>query len=454
MPTPSTEIVQLLAGFASAMTAPTFANALVLLYGTILAPGRRTVAAALRVLGKEHDPHFTNYHRFFNRAGWVPLLLSSLLLALLVRHLVPAGAPLRILVDETWELRAGPKVAYRSWFRDALRSSAAHVHKALGIRWLCCCLLVRLPWSRREWALPFLVLPTRSASTCQKLGKRHRSSVEWAGWILGRLRRWYPERQLICVGDGLYCSLPLVEVCQDLQPPVTLIARSRWNARLFDAPGPQPKGKRGRKPKKGPRQPHLNQRLVDPQTPWQSVTLRWYGGERRKVQLATGTALWHRGGHAPRPVRWVLVRPLPGDATPFAPAALLCSNPAAAAIQIVEGFVGRWNIEVTFEELRAHLGFGTQRHWSQRAVERTTPCLFGVFSLVVLFAHALHPQQLPVAHSSWYPKEEATFADALAAVRGHLWASWNSVTSTPETDRCQIPRSLFQRLHQLACRAV
>jgi DDE superfamily endonuclease len=454
MPTPSTEIVQLLACFASAMTAPSFSNALVLLYGAILAPGRRTVAAALRVMGKEHDPHFSNYHRFFNRACWAPMLLSFLLLGLLVRRLVPEGVPLRILVDETLELRAGPKVAYRSWFRDALRSSAAHVHKALGVRWLCCCLLVRLPWSRREWALPFLVMPTLSESQCKKLGKRHRSSVEWAGWVLGRIRRWYPERPLIAVGDGLYASLPLVEVCQGLPRPVTLVARSRWNARLFDEPGPQPNGKPGRKPKKGARQPHLSQRLVDPQTKWKRVTLGWYGGERRTVQVTTGTALWHRGGHEPRPVRWVIVGPLPADEAPFDPAAILCSDTGADPAQIVAWFVGRWNIEVTFEELRAHLRFGTQRHWSQRAVERTTPCLFGVFSLVVLIAHTLHPQRLPVAHSSWYPKQEATFADALAAVRAHLWTSWDSVTGAAEADHCQIPRSLFQRLHQIACRAV
>src|SRR5437868_5775418 len=105
MLTPSAEIVQLLATFAPAMTAPTFANALVLLYGTILAPGRRTVCAALRVMGLEHDPHFTNYHRVLNRAQWTPFLLSRLLLGLLVRSFVPPGAPLRILIDETLEAR-------------------------------------------------------------------------------------------------------------------------------------------------------------------------------------------------------------------------------------------------------------------------------------------------------------------------------------------------------------
>ena len=77
MPTPSAPIVQVLVVFATAFTAPTFANALVLLYGTILAPGRRTVSAALRMMGLGSSKHFTNYHRVLNRARWSPWVLSN-----------------------------------------------------------------------------------------------------------------------------------------------------------------------------------------------------------------------------------------------------------------------------------------------------------------------------------------------------------------------------------------
>jgi len=438
------------------MTAPTFANALVLLYGTLLAPGRRTVCAALRVMGLEHDPHFTNDHRVLNRARWAPFLLSRLLLGLLVRSFVPPGAPLRILIDETLEARGGAKIDYKSWFRDAVRSSANHVAKRLGVRWLCCCLLVSVPWSRREWALPFLVIPVLAPTTCRKLGKRARSGVEWAGLMLARVRRWFPERQIIAVGDGYYTALPLVAFCQGLHQPVTLVTRGRWDHRFFDEPGPQPKGKRGPKPKKGPRQPLLKERLADPATAWETHAVRWYGGQTKRVQWVTGVSLWHRGGHEPVRLRWVILRSPPDRAReekPIEAAVLLCSDPEASAAAILAALLGRWNIEVTFEELRAHLGFGTQRHWSQRAIERTTPCLFGIFSLVVLMAQRLHPEQLPVQQSDWYPKAEATFADALAAVREHLWQSWNYERSAAAGRYCQIPLSLFHALRRVACRA-
>jgi hypothetical protein len=106
---------------------------------------------------------------------------------------------------------------------------------------------------------------------------------------------------------------------------------------------------------------------------------------------------------------------------------------------------------VTFEELRAHLGFETQRQWSDKAIERTVPCLFGIFSLVVLMAKVLHPQMLPVRQASWYLKEEATFIDALAAVRSNLWRSVNHSTSAQEADMFLIPHAALFSLLEAAC---
>lgn len=110
------------------------------------------------------------------------------------------------------------------------------------------------------------------------------------------------------------------------------------------------------------------------------------------------------------PIRWVLLR-CPENS--FKAEALFCSDPRVSAKQIILWFVARWNIEVSFEELRAHLSFETQREWSDKTIERTTPCLFGIFSLVVLMTKVLHPETLPIRQLCWYPKEEATFIDAL-----------------------------------------
>ena len=119
--------------------------------------------------------------------------------------------------------------------------------------------------------------------------------------------------------------------------------------------------------------------------------------------------------------------------------------------QIISWFVSRWNIEVMFAEIRAHLGFETQRQWSDRAIERTTPGLFGLFSLIVLMAKTLHPQRLPLREASWYRKDEATFSDALAALRQHLWSRFNYGTSPAAADVCLIPRAILDNLQRVAC---
>ena len=448
MPSPSQDIIQLLMVFAQAFTTPTFSNALVLLYGTILTPGRRTVSAALRAMGLADSKHFTNYHRVLNRAQWSPWLLSKLLLDLIILFFVPAGLPLLLVVDETLERRRGRRIKYKGWFRDPIRSTVNHVSKSLGIRWICLAILVPVPWSQRWWALPFMAIPALGPKTSDKLRKRHRTIVDWAMIMIEKVRTWQPDREIALVGDGSYAAVILVQRCQRLRRPVKLVSRLRLDACLHDFPGPQPKGKRGPKPKKGARLPNLAARLADPKTRWQERKVLWYGGEEKEIEIVTDVCLWYRQGLAPVPIRWVLLR-CPEDS--FKPQAFFCSAPQLPAAQIIAWFIARWNIEVTFEELRAHLGFETQRQWSDKAIERTAPCLFGIFSLVVLMAKVLHPDTLPVRRASWYRKEEATFIDALAAVRSDLWRSVNYSTSAQEADMVLIPHAALFSLLAAAC---
>ena len=108
----------------------------------------------------------------------------------------------------------------------------------------------------------------------------------------------------------------------------------------------------------------------------------------------------------------------------------------------------RWQLEVTFQEVRAHLGMETQRQWSDRAVARTTPILMGLFSWTTLAAHLLR-QQRPLAHrtAAWYTKPSPTFVDAIALVRRHLWiASEGFATSSAEPDIQKVPAMLYRRL--------
>ncbi|HEY5574286.1 MAG TPA: transposase [Anaerolineales bacterium] len=447
MPSPSPEIIQLLSVFSIAFTGPTFAKGLVLIIGTILTPGRRTVTAALRMMGLGSDKHFSNYHRVLNRDCWSPWVVSKILLGLIILFFLPAGTPLILAIDETLERRRGKQIKYKGWFRDPILSTKERVVTALGIRWICLAVVVPVPWSQRTWALPFMTVLALGEKTSAKLNQRHRTIVQWAEYMLDKVRRWQPEREIILVGDGSYAAIVLVQRCQRLKKSVQLVSRLRLDARLFDFPGPQSKGKRGPKPQKGARQPKLSQRLKDPQTVWKKLKVILYGKEH-EIEFVTGVSLWHTPGQAPVPLRWVLVRCLEDS---FEPAAFFCSNTQASAKQIIVWFCLRWNIEITFEELRACLGFETQRQWSDRAIERTTPCLFGLFSLVVLMTKVLHPENLPVRPTSWYKKDGATFSDALAAVRNHLWSRSNYSRSPQSPDLFLIPQVALFSLLDSAC---
>ena len=169
----------------------------------------------------------------------------------------------------------------------------------------------------------------------------------------------------------------------------------------------------------------------------------WYGGRLEATDLAGGTALWHRSGQPPLPMGWVLARDPAGDRRPLA---LCCTDPDACPLQVLARYLGRWNVEVTFEELRAWLGAETQRGWCLLTTQRSTPCLFGLFSIVAFSAHALHPDQLPARAAAWYAKDEPTFADALASVRRALWAARNSRTRADPIDSPLSPRDFLASL--------
>lgn len=177
--------------------------------------------------------------------------------------------------------------------------------------------------------------------------------------------------------------------------------------------------------------------------------MAWYGPAEREIEIATGTAVWYHTGRPAVPIRWVLVRDPAGS---FDPQALLSTALEASAEQIVGWFVLRWQVEVTFEEVRAHLGVETQRQWSEKAIARTTPVLFGLSSLVTLLAHELGQRgvALPVRRAAWYQKPLPTFSDALALLRQHLWPVMGplaiSRTCAPEADVVLIPRALLKRM--------
>jgi hypothetical protein len=220
---------------------------------------------------------------------------------------------------------------------------------------------------------------------------------------------------------------------------------------LYAWPEKQPKSKRGPKPKKGKRLPSLQDRLHDTRTHWQKTTIDWYGGRKYTIEYASGKALWYTPGFDPLPIRWVLVRDPAGK---YEATAFLCTALNAKPLQVLHWFILRWNVEVTFQEARAHLGLETQRQWSDLAIARTTPVLLGLFSLVTLLADQLTKDEpFPVRTSAWYTKKEPTFSDALAVVRRYIWFGlWGKyIQSASNSDHVLIPTPVFNGLVDAMC---
>jgi hypothetical protein len=450
MPTLPPAMLRLLGPFAPHFSRRVWPHALILLVGAILAPGRRTVTAALRVMGLDHDQRFARYHRVLNRARWSSLALSRTLLRLLVATFVPDGA-LVLGIDETVERRRGAKIAAKGIYRDPVRSSHGHFVKASGLRWVCVMLLVPIPWAARTWALPFLTALAPSERYEQQRGRRHKALTAWARQLLLTVRRWWPDRPLVVVADRTYAALEFLAACQSWSQPVTVITRLRLDAALYEPAPPRRLGQRGRPRRKGQRLPTPAAIAADPTTRWTPVTIpHWYGHGARTVEVLSATAIWYHSGLPPVPLRWVLIRDPAGT---FPTQALLCTDPGVAAERILAWFVQRWQLEVTFEEVRRHLGVETQRQWSELAIRRTTPALLGLFSLVTLLAHPHIATAGSVRQAAWYPKALPTFADALALVRRQLWQDALSCTSVPATDMVKLPRPLIERLTEALCYA-
>lgn len=414
------EIIPILECFRPAFTEPTYQKAIVLLIGTVLCKGNRTVCSALRVLGLEQEGDWSKYHHVLNRAQWDGLLLSALLLTLLVETFVATG-PIHIVVDETLERRWGPKITKRGHWRDSLASSRKVNVSTSGLRWLVFTVVVAVPWSHHDWSLPFLsiLLTTPKVSTAR--GRRHRTVAQRTGQVVCWLRRTLPGREIKLMGDGAYSVIALGLRCH-IQG-ITLIAPLGLDSRLFDHPpsriNPDGTKRRGRPPGVGKRRPNLSQVATCTTTCWHRGRVDWYDGESEVIDWATGTALWYSTGTTPLLIRWVLVRDPSGKRDTVA---YFSTDIHQTAPAIIADFVKRWSVEVTFEVSRAHLGVETQRQWSDKAIERTTPALFGICSVVVLMAHALYPEPtLPLPQAAWYPKNHATFHDILALVRWRLW---------------------------------
>lgn len=445
----SSEYTTILTSFARLFTKRIWEYAQILLIGAILTPGQRTVAAVLRIMGLDGEKHFQNYHRVLNRAQWSNLEVSDLLLAWLVKTFVPSG-PIFMGLDDTIERRRGAKIKAKGIYRDPVRSSQSHFVKASGLRWLSLMLLTPIPWAKRVWALPFLTALCPSERYYEKRVRGHKKLTGWARQMLFQVQRWLPGRQLVVLADASFAAIDFLWRVSQRANPICVITRFRLDAALYSPAPARKEGQKGRPRKKGAQLPKLEQILDGSETVWKKLTVpNWYGEGPRVVEIVSDAAVWFHNGMPPLPIRWVLIRDPKGR---FKSQALLCTDLTIPPAQIVKWFVMRWQVEVTFHEVRTHLGVETQRQWSDLAIARTTPILLGLFSLVTLLAHT-HARQdkLPVRQAAWYSKPLPTFIDALAIVRQHFWQHLYFQPSHFQGDIRKIPAKALECLSNAVC---
>ena len=248
------EYLTLIQVFAPLFSKRIWYHVQVLVIGAILAPGKRTVTSALRIMGLSQEPHFQNYHRVLNRAVWSSREVSRILLTLLVTTFAAVGDSVMGL-DDTMERRRGEKITARGVYRDPVRSSHSHFVKASGLRWLSLMVLVPIPWAHRIWALPFLTTLAPAERYYAGRVRGPKGLTDWARQMLLQVRRWLPTRRLIIVADASFAVLALLARMQRLANPIGMVVRFRLDAALYEPAAPRRPQQPGRTPSKGKRLP-------------------------------------------------------------------------------------------------------------------------------------------------------------------------------------------------------
>jgi hypothetical protein len=322
-----------------------------------------------------------------------------------------------ILIDETLERRKGKKIRAKGYYRDAVRSSRSKTVNTTGLKWLVMALSFRFNFAVRAFALPFFTVLEPSERSTKKQGKRHKTTLDWSIQMVKQLVRWAPAVPFILVGDGGFACAKLAWTC--FKNNIALVSRLKMNARIYALPEEAPAGKRGRKPKKGQRLISFKEMLTMDDLPWKDAEIAGYDGKKKKVKYLTNTAMWGADGFCPIAIRWVLVRDPTDEMDPLP---LMSTDVTLTAMRMIELYIDRWGLEVTFQETREYLGVETQKQWSDKSIARTTPILMSTYTIVCLIAHRLNEEApLTAEKTAWYDKKTVTFSDLLKAVRIALW---------------------------------
>ena len=401
---------------ADPFTRPTFLRFVVLGLATLLTVGQRTVCNLLRTLGALAPGHPSSYHRVFSQRRWSSWRLARGLAGWVFDQLLPEG---RVLLagDDTVDGHKGAKVFGKGCHRDPVRSTHSFTAFRWGHKWVVLAVLVRFPFTRRQWALPLLVALYRSAKDNDKAGRRHKTPARLLRQLCCVLLRWFPQRQFVLAGDNNYGAHEMARFAARRRGRLHLVSKFYPDANLFEPPPPY--SGHGRPRVKGKELPKPEQVVAEAGRT--RLNVAWYGGGRRDVEVVTGTGHWYKVGQGLVEVRWLFVHDRTGT---HRDEYFQTTDVAMTAQEVIETYVGRWNEETTFQEMRSYLGLETTRGWKEKTVLRVAPCLFGLYSVVACLYSQLPRRYARERAVEWDGKQDVTFSDAITAVRCWLWQEW------------------------------
>jgi uncharacterized protein YerC len=417
LPGPARTLVDALGRAFTRATALRFA---LLLPAALLTVGRHTVANLLRTLGPLVPGDPSSYRRVFSQRRWSIWRLARILAGWVIDHLLPAG-PIFLAGDDTVEEHRGKNVYGKGRHRDPVRSTHTYTAFRWGHKWVVLAVLVRFPFTRRQWALPVLVALYRSEEENRRRHRRHKTPPELLRQLLRVLLRWFPHRPFICAADGNFATHDLARLAGRHPARLTYLSHFYADAALYEPPPPVTPGKKpvGRPRQKGQKLPPPAA-VVSGAKRRQRLDVAWYGGGRRDVEVVTGTGHWYQAGAGLVAVRWVWVHDCTGT---HRDEYFFTTDGLWTAAQVIETYTGRWNIETTFQEMRSYLGLETTRGWAEATVLRVAPCLFGLYTVVAALYVRL-PKRRRGGVIQWVGKRDTTFSDAITAVRRWLWVEW------------------------------
>jgi hypothetical protein len=429
VPQPARSVFDCLSG---AFTRPTWLRVLVLALAAILSIGGRTTCKLLRTLGALAPGHPSSYHRVFCKRRWSAWGLARRLAGWVFDHLVPTGR-IHLVGDDTVDEHPGDHVFGKGCHRDPVRSTHAFTAYRWGHKWVVLCVLVRFPFTRRQWALPLLVALYRSQADHTEAGRRHKTPARLLQQLCCVPLRWFGPRQFALAADNNYGSHEMARFASRRRGRLLLVSKFYPDANLFEAPPPYTGKGRPRVKGKPMAKPH--EVVADSQRT--KLGVAWYGGGRREVGVVSGTGRWYKAGQGLVEVRWVFVHDRTGT---HRDEYFMSTDPAMSPQEVIETYVGRWNEETTFQEMRSYLGLETTRGWKQETVLRVAPGLFGLYTLVACLYSQLPKRYARVRAVDWAGKTDVSFSDAITAVRRWLWRQWVFAIPGYQTAFQKLPR--------------